>query len=171
MIADMVQNTQTRADVDKRAIHAIIRAVNTGSFVVSYADIYDQLKNIIDDEDEFDRVEFDLYDRIASRSMRYVKRITAACDTTELELVAVAPCELDDDEWGRLYELGDLFLDMHDNNAHDSDRDCVRNTVDMLIRASCKIDYKASGDDVARAVYNALAREYDIDEDYEDIVK
>lgn len=68
------QTTQTQPQIDKRAIVAIARAVaEKRSFVVWYGDIYDALRDIIED-DEFHEVENKLYEDVVNGRIKNVYR-------------------------------------------------------------------------------------------------
>ncbi len=97
---------------------AIIRAVTKKrSFVVRYGDIYDELRDMINDDDEFHEVENTLYENIVD--IKGVYRFWGTCDSSECDIVIVSPVELDDEQLNILEELSRLYS----FKAYDGDED------------------------------------------------
>jgi len=96
--------------IDKRGIMAIINAVaRRKSFVVWYGDIYDELRKLIEDDDEFHEVENRLYEDIVGHRIKNVYRFWGTCSGSECDIVVVSPVELGESRLKILEELSQLY--------------------------------------------------------------
>jgi hypothetical protein len=60
-----------KEQIDKRIVTAIIRAVaERGSFVVRYRDVYEQLDKLVEDDDEFYKLEDKMYEAVSEGLLR-----------------------------------------------------------------------------------------------------
>jgi len=159
-------NTQTQTQlqqteqIDRRAVVAIARAVaKRRSFVVWYGDIYDELRSLIDDDDEFHEIENKLYEDIVDGKIKNVYRFWGPCDDSECDIIAVSPIELDENQLKMLKELAELYS----FKGYDGDRD-EREELTLVIHNLIKMwasgCLKLSGP--AEAVYE-LAKNYGLE--------
>jgi hypothetical protein len=101
---------QAPAGVDKRVVEAIIRAITKRrSFVVWYGDIYDELRSLIDDDDEFHKIENELYEDIFNGKIKNVYRFWGTCDDSECDIIVASPATLDENQLKILKELAELY--------------------------------------------------------------
>jgi len=106
---DQVQN-QEQNQIDRRAIAAIIRAVyDTRSFVVWYGNIYESLRYMINDDDEFHKIENKLYEDIVEGRIKNVYRFQGPCGDSDCDIVIVSPVELDKEKLKIIEELAQLY--------------------------------------------------------------
>ena len=159
-------NTQTQTQtshqnqIDRRAVIAIARAVEMRrSYVLWYGDIYDELRSLIEDDEEFHRVENRLYEDIVDGRIRNVYRFWGTCDDSECDVIVVSPIELDENQLKMLKELAELYS----FKRYDGDRDereeltlVLHNLIKMWASGCLKI----SGP--AEAVYT-LAKRYGLE--------
>jgi hypothetical protein len=111
---------QAPAGVDKRAVEAIIRAVEKKrSYVLWYGDIYDELRSLIDDDDEFHEIENRLYEDIVDGKIKNVYRFWGMCDSSECDIIVASPVTLDERQLKMLKELAELYS----FKGYDGDRD------------------------------------------------
>jgi len=108
------QQTQTQNEnqnqIDKRAIAAIIRAVyDMRSFVVWYGNIYEQLRYMINDDDEFHKIENKLYEDIVEGRIKNVYRFQGPCSDSDCDIIIVSPVELDKEKLKIIEELAQLY--------------------------------------------------------------
>ena len=158
------QNTQTQTQtpqqIDKRAVIAIARAITKRrSFVVWYGDIYDELRSLIDDDDEFHEIENKLYEDIVDGKIKNVYRFWGTCDDSECDIIAVSPIELDENQLKMLKELAELYS----FKGYDGDRDERREltlVLHNLVKMWASGCLKLSGP--AEAVYE-LAKNYGLE--------
>lgn len=102
--------TQVQNQIDKRAIAAIIRAIyDTRSFVVWYGNIYEPLRYMINDDDEFHKIENKLYEDIVEGRIKNVYRFQGPCGDSDCDIVIVSPVELDKEKLKIIEELAQLY--------------------------------------------------------------
>ena len=164
-------NTQTQiqphqTQIDKRAIIAIARAVaEKRSFVVWYGDIYDALRDIIED-DEFHEVENKLYEDVVNGRIKNVYRFWGTCDDSECDVVVVAPFELGEKQLKIIEELAQLYS-FKGYDGDEKEREELTQTLHNLIRMWSSGCLKMSGP--AEAIYE-LAKNYGLEiEEEEDL--
>ena len=151
---------QQAPNIDKRAIMAIIRAISKKeSFVVWYGDIYDELRDIIEDDDEFHEVENALYDAIVGGKIRGVYRFWGPCDDSECDIVIVSPVELSEEQHKILNELTQLYS-FKGYDGDEEERRELTLTLHNLIKMWASSCLKMSGP--AEAIYN-LAKTYGLE--------
>jgi hypothetical protein len=81
-----------QVQIDKRIATAVIRAVaERNSFVVRYRYIYDQLDRLVEDDDEFYRLEDKMYEAISEGLLRSVYKFQGPCEDSDCEIVVVSP--------------------------------------------------------------------------------
>ena len=101
---------ENKREIDKREIIAIARAVAARrSYVVEYADIYDALRDVVEDDDEFDELEDKLYDDIVEGRIKNVYRFWGKCDSSECDIIIVTPDELSERRLKIIEELVELY--------------------------------------------------------------
>jgi hypothetical protein len=111
----------TSQQIDKREVIAIIRAIEKRrSFVVWYGDIYDELSKLIDDDDEFHKIENKLYEDINDGRIENVYWFRGTCDDSECDIVVVSPRKLLSD--GALTVIEKLTR-LYRFKGYDGDRD------------------------------------------------
>ncbi len=148
------------ATIDKRAIIAIIRAVaKKKSFVVWYGDIYDELRSLIEDDDEFHEVESALYDTIVDGKIRGVYRFWGVCGDSECDIVVVSPVELGEDKLKMLRELSQLYS-FKGYDGDEDERGELTATIHNLVKMWSSSCLKRSSP--AEAIYN-LAKAYGLE--------
>ena len=151
---------QAPVDIDKREIIAIINAVaKRRSFVVWYGDIYDELRNIVEDDDEFHEIENKLYEDIVDGKIKNVYRFWGTCDSSECDIVVVSPVELDERQLKILEELVRLYSFKRYDGDED-ERGELTLTIHNLIKMWSSSCLKTSSP--AEAVYN-LAKAYGLE--------
>jgi len=161
-----VSQTQTpRNQIDRRAIIAIARAVaERKSFVVWYADVYDALRGMIEDDDEFHKVEDKLYEDIAEGRIKNVYRFGGPCDDSDCDIIVVSPIELDENQLEILRELSRLYSFKRYDGDEEERRELtlvLHNLIKMWASGCLKI----SGP--AEAVY-MLAKRYGLEVEEEE---
>jgi hypothetical protein len=165
-----------QSDVDSRILEAVIRAVyNYDSFVLKYSWIEDELKAVVKDEEEYRRLEEEMYELISDGRIKNVGIIYRHIDSIGDSVVAVAPCTLTKEQWRELEELADLYdyAGYEDPSAykHDfvvkRDRPSLDFVLHNIIRAWCMMLY---GDSNALAVYNTFSAIYKLEKSYSEIV-
>jgi hypothetical protein len=153
---------KTRKSVDSRILEAIIRAVyRYDSFVLRYDWIADELRDIVSNGDEYVALENKMYKLIASGGLKNVRMIFGPTDSTDRNVVAVAPCTLTEEQWDVLVDLADLYdyAGYEDPTAYryrlvaKTDRPSLDIVLHNLIRAWCIMTYS---DTNAKAVYDAF---------------
>jgi hypothetical protein len=158
-------NTQTQIQnqtlqIDKRAVIAIARALEKKrSFVVWYGDIYDQLRELIEDDDEFHEIENKLYDDIVSRNIKNVYRFWGPCDSSECDIIVVSPKELTEEQLKMLKELTQLYSFKRYDGDED-EREELTSTIHNLIKMWASGCLKMSSP--AEAIYE-LAKNYGLE--------
>jgi hypothetical protein len=151
---------QAPVDIDKREIIAIINAVaKRRSFVVWYGDIYDELRELIEDDDEFHEVENKLYDDIVERRIKNMYRFWGACDDSECDIVIVSPIELTEEQLNILRELSNLYS-FKGYDGDEDEREELSTTIHNLIKMWASGCLKMSSP--AEAVY-VLAKNYGLE--------
>jgi hypothetical protein len=146
---------------------AVINAITKRrSFVVWYGDIYDELRKIIEDDDEFHEVENRLYEDIVEGRIKNVYRFWGTCDDSECDIVIVSPIELDETRLKIIEELTELYS----FKGYDGDRDEreeLTQTLHNLIKKWASGCLHMSGP--AEAIYE-LAKNYGLEiEEEEDL--
>jgi len=83
---------QAQTQIDKRIVTAVLRAVaERNSFVVKYGDVYDQLDRLVEDDDEFYRLEDEAYEAISEGLLRGVYKFPGPCEDSDCDVVVVSP--------------------------------------------------------------------------------
>ncbi len=148
---------QQNPPIDKRAIIAIIKAVaKRRSFVVWYGDVYDELRDMIEDDDEFHEIENKLYEDIVERRIKNVYRFWGVCDDSECDIVVVSPVELSEDKLKMLRELSQLYS-FKGYDGDEDEREELTATIHNLVKMWSSSCLKMSSP--AEAIYN-LAKAY-----------
>jgi hypothetical protein len=151
---------QAPVDIDKREIIAIINAVaKRRSFVVWYGDIYDELRNIVEDDDEFHEIENKLYEDIVDGKIKNVYRFWGTCDDSECDIVVVSPMELDEWQVKILRELNQLYR-FKGYDGDEDEREELTLTLHNLIKMWASSCLKMSSP--AEAAY-MLAKNYGLE--------
>jgi len=151
-----IQN-ETQSQIDKRAIVAIARAVaKKKSFVVWYGDIYDELRDIIEDGDEFHEVENKLYEDIVEGRIKNVHRVQGPCGDSDCDIVIVSPVELDKEKLKIVEELAQLYS-FKGYDGDEDEREELTQTLHNLVKLWSSGCMHMSGP--AEAVY-VLAKNY-----------
>jgi hypothetical protein len=130
------QQTQTPTEnqIDKRAIAAIVRAVKEKrSFVVWYGDIYNQLHSMVDDDDEFHKIENKLYEDIVEGRIKNVYRFQGPCGDSDCDIVIVSPVELDKEKLKIVEELAQLYS-FRRYDGDESEREELSITLHNLVK-------------------------------------
>jgi hypothetical protein len=150
---------QTPQQIDKRAVIAIARAVEKRrSYVLWYGDIYDELRSLIEDDEEFHRVENRLYEDIVDGRIRNVYRFWGTCDDSECDIIVVSPIVLNENQLKMLRELSRLYsFKRYDGNEEREELTLVLHNLIKMWSSSC---LKISGP--AEAVYE-LAKNYGLE--------
>jgi hypothetical protein len=135
------------------------------SFVVWYGDIYDALRDIIED-DEFHEVENKLYEDVVNGRIKNVYRFWGTCDDSECDVVVVAPFELGEKQLKIIEELAQLYS-FKGYDGDEKEREELTQTLHNLIRMWSSGCLKMSGP--AEAIYE-LAKNYGLEiEEEEDL--
>ena len=156
---------QNPAEIDKREIMAIARAVvEKRSYVVKYIDIYNALRDIVEDNDEFHELECKLYEDIVESRIENVYRFWGKCDDSDCDIVIVTPGELSEKQLKIVEELIELYtFRLYDGD--EDERSELTQTLHNLIKmwfSDCR--YASSP---AEAVYE-LAKKYMLEVEEED---
>jgi len=145
-------------------LEAVIRAVyRYSSLVLKYSWIEKELRALVADEDEYHRLEEEMYEIISDGRIKNVRIIFRHVDIGE-SVAAVAPCTLTEEQWRELEDLADLYdyAGYEDPTAYKYDgavkydRPSLDIVLHNLIRAWCIMRYI---DHNAWEVYNAF-KEY-----------
>ncbi len=162
--------------VDKRILEAIIRAVyNYDSLVLKYSWIEDELRALVNSDEEYKALEEEMYEAVANGEVKNVRIIYRHIDSIGDSVVAVAPCTLTKEQWEGLEDLADLYdyAGYEDPCAFKCDfvvkpdRPSLDFVLHNLIRAWCVMLY---GDSNAYAVYNVFNAMYKLEKSYREIV-
>ena len=154
-----VQN-ETQTQIDKRAVIAIARAVaEKRSFVVWYGDIYDQLRGLIEDYDEFHEVENKLYEDVVEGKIKNVYRFWGTCGDSECDIVIVSPRELSEGKLKIIKELTQLYR-FKDYDGDEDEREELTQTLHNLVKMWASGCMHISGP--AEAIYE-LAKNYGLE--------
>jgi hypothetical protein len=154
------EQNQTKDQVDKRAIAAIIRAIyDTRSFVVWYRNIYEPLSYMINDDDEFYKIENKLYEDIVEGRIKNVYRFQGPCDDSECDIVVISPIELDENQLKMLSKLTELYR-FKGYDGDESEREELTQTLHNLVKMWASGCLRMSSP--AEAVY-MLARRYGLE--------
>jgi hypothetical protein len=163
MLADKAMATETRLAteaVDKRAIMAIINAVaRRNSFVVWYGDIYDELRKLIEDDDEFHKIENKLYDDIVEERIKNVYRFWGPCGDSECDIVVLSPVGLNEEQLKIIKELAQLYS-FKQYDGDEDEREELTTTIHNLVKMWSSSCLKISSP--AEAIYD-LAKTYNIE--------
>jgi len=163
--------------VDSRILEAIIRTVyNYDSLVLKYSWIEDELKGLVKDENEYARLEEEMYGLISDGAIKNVRIIYRHADSVGDSVVAVAPCTLTKEQWEELEDLADLYdyAGYEDPCAFKCDfvvkpdRPSLDVLLHNIIRAWCVMLY---GDSNALAVYEMFKTAYELNKSYREIVR
>ena len=147
-------------NVDKREIMAIIKAVaKRRSFVVWYGDIYDELRGLIEDDDEFHEIENKLYEDVVEGRIKNVYRFWGPCGDSECDIVVVSPHELSSDKLKIVEELTRLYSFKRYDGDRD-EREELTQTIHNLIKMWSSTCLKVSSP--AEAVFT-LAKSYGLE--------
>ena len=107
-----VQTTQVQDEkqqIDRRAIIAIIKAVaESDSFIIPYGAIMDVLDEMIEDADEYSKVENELYDALYEGRLKYIYDIYSF-DDSSADLIVVSPEELSKEQLQILHEIASVY--------------------------------------------------------------
>ncbi len=158
-------NTETQIQtqqnqIDKREIIAIIRAIEKKrSFAVWYGDIYDELRGMIEDDDEFHEVEDKLYSDIVDSKIKNVYRFWGPCGDSECDIIVVTPVELSEDQLKIIEELTRLYR-FKGYDGDEDEREELTATIHNLIKMWASGCLKLSGP--AEAIY-MLAESYGLE--------
>jgi hypothetical protein len=172
----LVNVAKTRNAIDSRILEAIIRAVNKrDSYILKYSWIEEELRAIVDNEDEFRALEERMYELISGGEVKNVRIIYRHVDSIGDSVVAVAPCTLTEERWNTLVELADLYdyagyedpTAFKYDKAVKYDRPSIDIAMHNLVRAWCVMRYI---DDNAREVYDAF-KAYGLEKSFEEITK
>ena len=137
--------------IDKRAILAVIKAVaKTNSFVMPYAVVMDELSEMIEDDDEYYKVEDELYDALYMGKLKYVYDIYRF-DDSSADLIVVSPIELSKEQLQILHEVASVYA--YEDEAYDAVVTVINNLIEKW--ASNCLEVKKP----ATAVF-VLAKEY-----------
>jgi len=154
------QTSQQTEQIDRRAIIAIIRAITKRrSFVVWYGDIYDELRSLIDDDDEFHKIENKLYEDIAEGRVENVYRFSGPCGDSDCDIIIVSPRELSGDSLKIVSELVHLYR-FKGYDGDKDEREELTQTLHNLVKmwnSGC-----VNMSDPAEAVFT-LAKRYDVE--------
>jgi hypothetical protein len=159
--------THQQTQIDRRAIIAIARAVKEKrSFVVWYGDIYDALRDMIEDDDEFHEVENRLYEDIVDGKIKGVYRFWGTCDSSECDIVVISPIGLNEGQLKILEELAQLYS-FKGYDGDEDEREELTQTLHNLIKKWASGCLKMSSP--AEAVFT-LAKNYGMEiEEEEDL--
>ncbi len=154
------EQNRTKDQVDKRAIAAIIRAIyDTRSFVVWYGNIYEPLRYMINDDDEFHEIENKLYEDIVEGRIKNVYRFQGPCGDSECDIVVISPIELDENQLKMLSKLTELYR-FKGYDGDESEREELTQTLHNLVKMWASGCLRMSSP--AEAVY-MLARRYGLE--------
>jgi len=99
-----------QVQIDKRIVTAVIRAVaERNSFVVRYGDIYDQLDGLVEDDDEFYRLEDKMYEAISEGLLRGVYKFQGPCEDSDCDVVVVSPEPLSEEALKVIEYIASLY--------------------------------------------------------------
>ncbi len=159
--------TQEQNQVDKRAIVAIVRAVaEKRSFVLRwYGDIYNELRKLINDDNEFRKIEKKMYEDILNGRIENVYGFWGPCDDSDCDVVVVvSPYGLDRSKLQIVEELTNLYNFKGYYDVYEDEYDYLTNTLHNLVEmwnSDCR-----HLSDPAEAVYR-LAKRYGLKIDEE----
>ena len=152
----MAAQTQAQAQIDRREVIAIIRALaKVRKFVVRYGEIREELSAMIEDDEEYYKVEDMLYEHISEGRIKHAYKIYDDVDGSDGDVIVVAPKELSAQQLATLEELARLYeFAKYDGSDDRAEIDAViHNLVKMWFSSCTRVSSPAE------AIY-ALAREY-----------
>jgi len=154
-----VQN-ENQTQIDKRAVIAIARAVaEKRSFVVWYGDVYNQLRGLIEDYDEFHEIENKLYEDVVEGRIKNVYRFWGTCDDSDCDIVIVSPRELSEEKLKIIEELTELYR-FKGYDGDEDEREELTQTLHNLVKMWTSGCMRMSGP--AEAIYE-LAKNYGLE--------
>ena len=160
MNAQTQTQLQQTEQIDRRAIIAIARAVaERKSFVVWYGDIYNHLRELVADDDEFHEIENKLYEDIAEGRIENVYRFGGPCGNSDCDIIIVSPRELSGDSLKVVNELVHLYR-FKGYDGDKDEREELTQTLHNLVKmwnSGC-----VNMSDPAEAVYT-LAKRYGLE--------
>jgi hypothetical protein len=108
--------TQETRQIDKKAILAVILALKEkDSFVLKYGDIEDALEEIVEDEDEYDKVRDAFYDLLYDQwikgvgNLKHIYYIYEDENESYFDRIVVTPIELNENQLKTLSEVAELL--------------------------------------------------------------
>jgi hypothetical protein len=123
--------------IDKRIVIAIIRAVaERESFVVQYRDVYEQLDRLVEDDDEFYKLENEMYEAVSEGLLRGVYKFPGPCGDSDCDVVVVSPEPLSQEVLNVIEHIASLYqFKLYDGVKEEVDK-VIHNFVKMQI-SSC----------------------------------
>jgi len=148
--------TQDQTQIDRRIVMAILRAVSEhNSFVVRYRDVYDHLDRLVEDDDEFYKLEGAAYEAISEGLLRGVYKFPGSCRDSDCDVVVVSPEPLSEEALKVVEYITSLY------QFHPYDGSSERGEVDEVIHNFVKMQTSGCLEvaSPAKAVYE-LAKAY-----------
>jgi len=143
-----------KQQIDKRAIIAIIKAIaESDSFIMPYGTIMDVLDEMIEDVDEYSKVENELYDALNEGRLKYVYDIYQFDDSSS-DLIVVSPKELNKEQLQILHEIASVYA--YNDKTYDAVVMVINNLIEQWASDCLEVKHPAS------AIF-VLAKEYGLD--------
>jgi len=137
-----------------RAIIAIIKTVaEYNRFIIPYGAITDVLDEMIEDVDEYSKVENELYDALNEGRLKYVYDIYQFDDSSS-DLIVVSPKELNKEQLQILHEIASVYA--YNDKTYDAVVMVINNLIEQWASDCLEVKHPAS------AIF-VLAKEYGLD--------
>jgi len=161
--------TQT-GQIDKRAILSVIHAMaytKEPTLITQYKLVKSYLAiMLVDDYDEYKKVEEDLYNALVNRRLKYVYLIYKDDDYNDFDLILISPIELNNEQLATISEKASLYGSILQDSYHRlAEHAELYHTLERTI--SDLVTKWAGKSSIAGAVVDAvfaLANEYSLDE-------
>jgi len=144
---EQVQTQKGNAQIDKRIVTAILRAVaERNSFAVRYSDVYGQLRALAAGE-EFYGLENKMYEAISEGLLHGVYKFPGPCGDSNCDVVVVSPGQLS----GEALEVIEYIASLHQFRLYDGEKEEVDRVIHNFVKMQTSSCLEASSP--ARAVY------------------
>jgi hypothetical protein len=143
-----VQTQKDNTQIDKRIVTAILRAVaERNSFVVRYGDIYDQLRWLVGNSEEFYKLENKMYEAISEELLYNIYKFPGPCGDSGCDIIVVSPEPLSREA----LEVNEYVASLYQFRLYDGEKEEVDRVIHNFVKMQTSSCLEASSP--AKAVY------------------